>query len=564
MIQAQVQHNGLQYLDDLNSSKQTQAQNIVWTGSFKAVTFDPQQIKARLLTLSQPCYIVQYQGQIGVTHEGQPSYVNGQPSGTSERPSLEQVNLLLSVPPILPAQLGSADFRQVHKVRQAYACGAMANGIASEALVKAMGQAQLLSSYGAAGVLPTHLETIIRQLQQALPQGPYAFNLIHSPNEEALERNAVALYLRHGVRTVEASAYLDLTSHIVAYRVAGLSLNAANQIEIKNKVIAKLSRREVARKFLQPAPEKILAALVSQGHITPQQANLARQVPMADDITAEADSGGHTDNRPLVTLLPSILALRDEIQARYHYPQQIRVGAAGGISTPASALAAFMMGADYVVTGSINQACIEAGASEQTKNLLAQADMADVAMAPAADMFEMGVKLQVLKRGTFFAMRAQKLYDLYRAYDSIEAIPAAEREKLEKRIFRRSLDQVWQETYNFFVERDPDQISRAEGNPKRKMALIFRWYLGLSSRWSNIGEVGREGDYQIWCGPGMGAFNHWAAGSYLQEPANRRVVDVAYHIMQGAAYLYRLNHLKLLGLCLAPFYEQYRPMPLNM
>ena len=27
-------------------------------------------------------------------------------------------------------------------------------------------------------------------------------------------------------------------------------------------------------------------------------------------------------------------------------------------------------------------------------------------MAPAADMFEMGVKLQVLKRGTMFPMRA--------------------------------------------------------------------------------------------------------------------------------------------------------------
>ena len=37
-------------------------------------------------------------------------------------------------------------------------------------------------------------------------------------------------------------------------------------------------------------------------------------------------------------------------------------------------------------------------------------------MAPAADMFEMGVKLQVLKRGTMFPMRAQKLYELYRAH----------------------------------------------------------------------------------------------------------------------------------------------------
>lgn len=56
----------------------------------------------------------------------------------------------------------------------------------------------------------------------------------------------------------------------------------------------------------------------------------------------------------------------------------------------------------------------------------------------------------------------------------------------------------WADTVKFFQERDPEQIARANQNPKRKMALIFRWYLGLSSKWSNSGEAGREMDYQIW------------------------------------------------------------------
>lgn len=46
--------------------------------------------------------------------------------------------------------------------------------------------------------------------------------------------------------------------------------------------------------------------------------------------------------------------------------------------------------------------------------------MTDIMMAPAADMFEMGVKLQVLKRGTMFGMRSQKLYEIYENYNSIE------------------------------------------------------------------------------------------------------------------------------------------------
>jgi PfaD family protein len=299
--------------------------------------------------------------------------------------------------------------------------------------------------------------------------------------------------------------------------------------------------------------------LVSEGRITPQQAGLAKKVPMADDITVEADSGGHTDNRPLVCLLPTMLALRDEIQAKYNYPVPVRVGAAGGISTPASALAAFMMGAAYIVTGSVNQSCIEAGASEHTRQLLAQAGMADVAMAPSADMFEMGVKVQVLKHGTLFPMRAQKLYDIYSRYDSIEQIPADEREKLEKQIFKRDIESIWQDTVKFFTERDPAQIERARNNPKRKMALIFRWYLGLASRWSNSGEKGREMDYQIWCGPAMGSFNDWARGTYLAGPENRRVADVALQILTGAACQYRLQALKLQGLQVPAELEQYYP-----
>jgi PfaD family protein len=241
----------------------------------------------------------------------------------------------------------------------------------------------------------------------------------------------------------------------------------------------------------------------------------------------------------------------------------VRVGAAGGIGTPESALGAYMMGAAYVVTGSINQSCVEAGASEHTKKLLAQAEMADVMMAPAADMFEMGVKLQVLKRGTMFGLRSQKLFEYYKNYNSIEEIPTAEREQLEKQIFKKSLDEVWQDTMIYFNQRDPQQIIRAENNPKRKMALIFRWYLGLSSRWSNTGEKGREIDYQIWCSPAIGAFNNWVRDSYLNDYDNRSVVDIAHHIIFGAAYLYRLQNLKLQGILMPAKYWYYGPQSLK-
>jgi len=451
------------------------------------------------------------------------------------------------VPTGLPENLGSAKFCQIYGTKYAYYAGAMANAIASEEMVIALGQAGFMGVFGAGGCLLTRIENAIQTIQRALPEGPYAFNLIHSPSEPALERGSTELYLKYDVRAVEASAFLGLTPNIVRYRAAGLEL-VNGKIRINNRVIAKISRSEVATKFMRPAPAEMLSKLVAEGFISAEQAQLAQQVPMADDITVEADSGGHTDNRPLVVLLPAILTLRDQIRLEYPNMPRVRVGAGGGISTPQAAFAVFGMGADYIVTGSVNQSCIEAGTSEHTRKLLCQADVADVAMAPASDMFEMGVKLQVLKRGTFFPQRAQKLYDFYLKYSGIDAIEPKEREMLEKQIFRQSLESVWAQTVEFFQARAPHNIELANRDPKKKLALIFRWYLGLSSHWSNRGEPGRELDYQIWAGPAMGAFNTWVKGTALEEHHGRKVADIAYALMFGASLTERLNLLRRHGI----------------
>ncbi|MBF2014784.1 MAG: PfaD family polyunsaturated fatty acid/polyketide biosynthesis protein [Rivularia sp. T60_A2020_040] len=529
----------------------TSIKNRVWKGSVSCISFDPDGMKQQLLEIDKPCYIVKVEDRIGLTNYGYCPLDNSQPA---------EIELLIATPPIFTKSFGDPDFLAFHNVKYAYATGAMAGGIASEEMVIALGKERILSSFGAGGLSLARLEEAIKIIQASLPEGPYAFNLIHSPNEPEIERGAVDLYLKYGVESIEASAFLDLTPNIIYYRAAGLTLNSANKIQINNKVIAKISRREVASKFMQPAPLKMLKELVDKGLITELQATLAAQIPIADDITVEADSGGHTDNRPLVCVLPSIIALKDEIQAQYCYEKPVRVGVAGGISTPQSALAAFMMGAAYVVTGSINQSCVEAGTSAHTKRLLAQADIADVMMAPAADMFEMGVKLQVLKRGTMFPLKAQKLYEIYRNYNSLDELPAAEKDKLETQIFRKSIAEIWQETVAYQSQNNPHKLTKAAKNSKYKMALIFRWYLGLSSRWSNAGEKGREVDYQVWCGPAMGSFNDWVRGSYLSEPSNRRVVDIANQLMIGTSYLYRIQSLKMQGLQLPNFYSQYHPV----
>jgi trans-AT polyketide synthase/acyltransferase/oxidoreductase domain-containing protein len=523
-----------------------------WQVDAAKLSFNEAELGKQLKDLGQACYLVNdTERGLGIAHQAQVV--------TDAQPTQGALPVSAFAPALGTQSLGDSNFRRVHGVKYAYYAGAMANGISSEELVIALGQVGILCSFGAAGLIPSRVEAAIKRIQEALPNGPYMFNLIHSPSEPALERGSVELFLKHKVRTVEASAFLGLTPQIVYYRAAGLSRDSHGEVVVGNKVIAKVSRTEVAIKFMEPAPVKILQQLVNEGLITAEQMALAQLVPMADDITAEADSGGHTDNRPLVTLLPTILALKDKVQAQYQYKTPIRVGCGGGIGTPDAALATFNMGAAYIVTGSINQACVEAGASEHTRKLLATTDMADVTMAPAADMFEMGVKLQVVKRGTLFPMRANKLYELYTRYDSIDAIPVDEREKLEKQVFRSSLEDIWAGTVAHFNERDPKQIERAKDNPKRKMALIFRWYLGLSSRWSNSGEVGREMDYQIWAGPSLGAFNAWAKDSYLDDYTQRHAVDLAKHMMYGAAYQARINLLLAQGVSIPVALQRWKP-----
>jgi len=191
--------------------------------------------------------------------------------------------------------------------------------------------------------------------------------------------------------------------------------------------------------------------------------------------------------------------------------------------------------------------------------MLAEAGQADVIMAPAADMFEMGVKVQVLKRGTLFAMRAAKLFELYQAHPSLEAISESERVRLEKELFRGPIETIWSETQAFWQQRDPKQLDRAARDPKHKMALVFRWYLGMSSRWANSGVADRQVDFQVWCGPAMGAFNEWAKGSFLESPANRRVAAVAHNLMHGAAVVTRAHILACQGLILPPSVTQASP-----
>ena len=160
---------------------------------------------------------------------------------------------------------GSKSYMEQYGVKYPLYTGAMAKGIASAEICIAAGSNGMLASFGAGGLPLDLVSKGIDQIQAALGDKPFAVNLIHSPADDGLESGGVELFMKKGVRIVEASAFMSLTPWIVRYRVCGLERGAGGKTIAKNKVIFKVSRTELAELAMRPPPADIVAKLLKQG-----------------------------------------------------------------------------------------------------------------------------------------------------------------------------------------------------------------------------------------------------------------------------------------------------------
>ncbi|WP_437802563.1 PfaD family polyunsaturated fatty acid/polyketide biosynthesis protein [Sorangium sp. So ce693] len=431
--------------------------------------------------------------------------------------------------------LGSAEFRKDYGVDLAYVAGAMYKGIASSDLVIRMGRANLLSFLGTGGMPLAQIERELDRIQGELgPTRAFGANLLANLDDPRLEMATVELLLKANVVNVEAAAFTQISDGVVWYRFKGARWGADGEPAVRRRLIAKVSRAEIAESFLRPAPPAVVERLRAAGRLSAEEAEVALRAPVASDICVEADSGGHTDRGVLIVLLPCILRLRDRVCRAQGYAKSVRVGAAGGIGAPESAAAAFLMGADFVLTGSINQCTVEAGTSDAVKDLLQRVALGDTAYAPAGDMFELGARVQVVGRGLLFAPRANELYELYRRHSSLDEIDPQVRRRIEERYLCRSFAEVWDETRSYFERSNPARLREMERSPKAKMAAIFRWYFVHSTRLALRGSAEQKTDYQVQCGPAMAAFNEWVRSTPYESWRSRHVDSIAVLLMRGA------------------------------
>lgn len=436
--------------------------------------------------------------------------------------------------PITAENLGNKEFKSDYGIKYAYVAGGIHHGISSPDFVIRMAKAGLLAYLGTGGLSITQVESAIKHIQSAAAKTEaYGVSLICNNNHPETENSLVDLLLKYQVRNVEVLDCIQITGALLRYRLKGLTRAANGEVVCANRVLARVTHPEVATSFLSPPSERLVNKLLVENKITPQEAEFAKSIPVADDICIEANSGWHADNGTAQVLLPVVLKLRDELHLSHSYVRKPRVGSADGIGTPSAVAAAFLLGADFVLTDTLNQCSVEARLSESAKDLLEQVNVQDTDYAPAREMFELGAKVRVLKKGLLFPARANKLYELYKQHNSLDEIDERTRKQLEERYFKKSFSEVISSISSSTT--NISHIAEAERNPKQKMAMVFKWYLDHGMELALRGNDGGRVDYQILCAPALGAFNHWSKGTAFEKWRNRHVDQIAESLMQGAA-----------------------------
>jgi len=423
------------------------------------------------------------------------------------------------------SRLGSAAFRDEYGVAYSYLAGPLDDGISGVQMLSRLSDAGILGVYGATGQSDRQLEQTLQALQGK--KGCFAVDLrAGSTNLQRIE-----LLRKHQVRVLHASDFVQLTPALVYYRLQGARRGPDGQVFAPNRIIARISRLETAENFLAPLPARMVAELVASGLLSPSEAELAPLIAPASDLCLRSDGAGPVEPGNAAAMLPLLLRQRATRRHRFETAEP-RLGLAGGIGSPESAAAAFLIGADFICTESINQCTVEAETSELVKELLMAAQIHDTGYVPDSSRFELGGRAQVLRRGLLFTARANMLQDLYRAQHSLAGIDADLRRQIEERWFGEPLEAVLARQLSLSAHAERQGFGETA---KAEMALVVRAYLDKAKELARAGVREQKSQFHIPCSPAMGAANAWLQETPLRDWRQRHVDELAIRLLDEAA-----------------------------
>ena len=199
-----------------------------------------------------------------ILKEAEPLYiVEDSKSKVCKNDSLLENNYLKKKKELTPYILGSKEFLKTYHVKYPYVVGGMYKGISGVNLVTTCAKAGILSFYGTGGQKYEQIVKDITALKQQLTHDePYGVNLISNLRRPEREKQIIDLLLEQGIHYIEAAAYISITKDLVRYRLTGLHQDSNHHTIINNKIIAKVSRPEVAISFMSPPPERLIQQLL--------------------------------------------------------------------------------------------------------------------------------------------------------------------------------------------------------------------------------------------------------------------------------------------------------------
>ncbi|WP_244933313.1 acyltransferase domain-containing protein [Micromonospora tulbaghiae] len=389
-----------------------------------------------------------------------------------------------------PRPAGSSGLRADYGIRYACLAGSSPFGVTSPAFLRRLSGAGLLGFFGAQGLTLPEIRAALAELRDVRRYG------VAWPSGGD-ERALCDLYLAHDVRHVEVTGPLAVVSpQLVRFRHG----DGPRQVMVRAPDLA------TAVRFLRPADPATVRALAAAGHLDGASAGAVAREAVATDVAVERDAHA---------LVPALVALRGR------EAPGARIGVAG-VGTPAAVAAAFALGADFVVTTTVNQCTVEAATSDAAKDLLAALDVTDVREAPDPDLFELGARSPVAHRGTLFAARAEELYRMFLRYDRLADVGPRRLAELERTHFGRPLDEVRAD------------LGVAGRDDRGVLASVCAAYCREATAAALRGTPGQRLNYRVPASTDVGAFNRLVAAEPLADWRARHAELVTERLLSEA------------------------------
>ena len=392
-------------------------------------------------------------------------------------------------------------------------------------------KAGLLSFFGAEG-LPLHtIEGALRQIRQQLSNDHFfGVGMLRSQGDEDSEMRLAHLCVQYKVPALEISSFSMVSRAIVYYRVKGLKKRWDGSIECQHKIIAKVSHIHQVASYLKPPPRWIVDELLSEQLINPEQAEMSQSIGLCDDLCVIGDCGEKTTGGSVFLLYPHVYQIKKQLETSYPHVRNVHLGVGGGLGTPQAIAHVFSMGADFILTGSINQATVEAGSSAAVKELLITMGLMDTQTCSSENVFDTQGRIQVLNMHNAFPAKADFLQALWMSYESVSDMPSSLQVHLKEQYFDDLGDNN--------NEHSKSTVSNLKGDldPKLSMAKLFESYFERAQNHVILANDSLDNatDYLIHTGPALGAFNEWVKGTPLESWKNRHVDVVAIHLLESA------------------------------